>query len=202
MTTTSPATDAPPSPVQTAIFARRSIRRFEPTPVARDVVEQLLAAAVQAPNHRRTQPWRFFVVADDTPARARLAELAEAVALERAPNPSDPGARERAAVKGTELRETPVVLFVYSVPGRNEMETHENYGAVCCAVQNILLSAIDFDLAAGWSTGGICQDARLAPTLGADPTWEMVGALYLGHPTAEPPAALARGGWESHTTWC
>ena len=78
MTTTSPATDAPPSPVQTAIFARRSIRRFEPTPVARDVVEQLLAAAVQAPNHRRTQPWRFFVVADDTPARARLAELAEA----------------------------------------------------------------------------------------------------------------------------
>jgi nitroreductase len=201
MTTIQPPTSAAESPVQAAIFSRRSIRRFQPAPIGHDVIEQLLAAAVQAPNHRRTTPWRFFVCADEGPVRTRLAELAEAVALDRAQNPNDPGARERAAAKGAEMRETPVVLFVYAVPGRNEMETRENYGAVCCAVQNILLSAVDVDLAAGWSTGGICQDARLAPIIGADPSWEMVAALYMGRATSEPVPALTRAGWEPHTTW-
>ena len=45
-----------------AIRERRSIKRFTDRPVTREEVETLLAAATLAPNHRLTQPWRFYVL--------------------------------------------------------------------------------------------------------------------------------------------
>src|ERR1700716_2186910 len=45
-----------------AIRERRSIKRFTNRPVARDEIETLLTAATLAPNHRLTQPWRFYVL--------------------------------------------------------------------------------------------------------------------------------------------
>jgi nitroreductase len=87
------------------------------------------------------------------------------------------------------------------VPGRNEMETKENYGAVCCAVQNLTLSAQEEGVVAGWSTGGICQHPRLAETLGADPAWDMVAMLYMGYPTDTPPNTMQRGPAEKFTMW-
>src|SRR3954470_1257508 len=45
-----------------ALHARRSIRQFTPREVTRAEVETILDAAVAAPNHRLTQPWRFYVL--------------------------------------------------------------------------------------------------------------------------------------------
>ena len=38
---------------------RRSIKKFTSRPVTRAEIETLLDAAVLAPNHRLTEPWRF-----------------------------------------------------------------------------------------------------------------------------------------------
>ena len=45
-----------------AIRDRRSIKRFTDRSITRDEIETLLAAATLAPNHRLTQPWRFYVL--------------------------------------------------------------------------------------------------------------------------------------------
>src|SRR5437870_8774950 len=45
-----------------AIRARRSIKKFTDRPVTRSEIETLLDAATLAPNHRLTQPWRFYVL--------------------------------------------------------------------------------------------------------------------------------------------
>src|SRR3954451_7199489 len=45
-----------------AIRERRSIRRFADRAVAREEIESLIDAASLAPNHRLTQPWRFYVL--------------------------------------------------------------------------------------------------------------------------------------------
>lgn len=41
---------------------RRSIKRFTNRPVTREEIETILAAGTLAPNHRLTQPWRFYVL--------------------------------------------------------------------------------------------------------------------------------------------
>ena len=48
--------------VDEAITSRRSIRAFLPQPVAREVVEQILALASRAPSGTNTQPWRVYVL--------------------------------------------------------------------------------------------------------------------------------------------
>src|SRR5262245_66471638 len=48
--------------VTDAIRERRSIKRFADRPVTREEIETLLDAATLAPNHRLTQPWRFYVL--------------------------------------------------------------------------------------------------------------------------------------------
>ena len=48
--------------VSEAIAQRRSIKKFQDRPVTREEIEALLDAAVLAPNHHMTQPWRFYVL--------------------------------------------------------------------------------------------------------------------------------------------
>ena len=48
--------------VSEAIAQRRSVKRFTDRPVTRDEIETVLAAATAGPNHRLTQPWRFYVL--------------------------------------------------------------------------------------------------------------------------------------------
>ena len=44
------------------IFARRSIRKFLPTMVEDEKIEQLLRAGMAAPSAGNQQPWEFYVV--------------------------------------------------------------------------------------------------------------------------------------------
>ena len=48
--------------VDTAITGRRSLRAFLPTPVPRELVEQILAVAARSPSGTNTQPWRVHVL--------------------------------------------------------------------------------------------------------------------------------------------
>lgn len=60
--------------VDAAITSRRSIRRFLPTPVPRQTVEDILRVASRAPSGTNTQPWQVHVLTGAAKARlsARL----------------------------------------------------------------------------------------------------------------------------------
>lgn len=49
--------------VDHAIRSRRSVRRFLPTPVPRQTVEELLALAARAPSGTNVQPWKVYALA-------------------------------------------------------------------------------------------------------------------------------------------
>jgi nitroreductase len=203
MTAVDAETSAAIGPVQQAIFQRRSIRRFADRPVDRSVLERILDAAVQAPNHRITRPWRFFVLDGPGDARAELTRLAEEGALRAMPGVPDERAREGARRKAQEVARVPVLVLSFSTPGRDEAETRENYAACACAMQNLMLAATEEGLVSGWSTGGITRDPSLRAVIGADESWELVGALYMGYPEggAEAPQPTPRPGAAASTTW-
>jgi hypothetical protein len=106
----------------------------------------------------------------------------------------DAAAQARAHAKGEEIAQVPALA--HSVPGGNDDETHENYAAVACALQDMQPSAFEEGLVCGWSnTVGFARDPALKTWLGAEAAWELVGALYFGYPapcstsTREPGAA-------------
>jgi len=57
-----PITPATTAAVDAAIASRRSVRAFLPTPVAREVVEDILRVAARAPSGTNIQPWKVRVL--------------------------------------------------------------------------------------------------------------------------------------------
>jgi nitroreductase len=53
------------------VLGRRSIRGFQPRPVPRDVIRDVLALAMRAPSSLNTQPWNFYVVTGEPLERIR-----------------------------------------------------------------------------------------------------------------------------------
>src|ERR671914_332070 len=151
--------------VYQALYDRRMAWKFKDEPVPREAVERMLDAAVWAPNHRLTEPWRFFVLEKGSTARQRAADLAYEFALQRN---NDPVRAERAQQT---VLEPPVLVYVYCVPGPREEVSRENYAAVCCAVQNVCLAGVAEGLAVAWETGGATPPPPLKENLGGETGW-------------------------------
>jgi nitroreductase len=47
-----------------AILSRRSIRKYEKKPVSKELIDELLTAAMSAPSAGNEQPWHFVVIQD------------------------------------------------------------------------------------------------------------------------------------------
>lgn len=163
-----------------AIYGRRMAWTFTPAAVSRSAIERMLDAAIWAPNHRLTEPWRFFALAKDSRARLKAGDLAHAAVLQRTDNVRQAeAAREKVLAPAW-------VIYAYSAPGPNEETTRENYAAVCCAVQNIALAGTAEGLAVTWETGGITRHPELKPLLGAEDEWELAAMLMIGYADEAP----------------
>ena len=174
--------------VMEVIRTRRTVREFSAEPVPRELVDQIVEAATWAPNHRHTEPWRFIVLEKDGEARNKVADAVYEWTWSNIKNPN-PANRERSSTDARdEVLLTPVLMLMYAIPGSNEEITEENFSATCCAAQNMQLMAHALGLAVGWSTGRLCKAEEVHKVLGVDPEWAVVGAFYIGWPTALPEA--------------
>ena len=185
--------------VYEAIFGRRMTKEFTEAEVSRVALERLLNAAIWAPNHRLTNPWRFFVLERGSPIRAKVAEIAWQTAYDNVVNPNPEQKKASADSNRSRVLNAPAMMYAYSVPGPNEETTQENYASVCCAVHNMALAAVAEGLVLDWSTGGISKLPGLTQLLGADEDWAMVGALFIGEPINLP--ASRRDAAPSIVSW-
>lgn len=172
--------------VYDAIYRRRSVKQFTSDPVSGESLDRLFSAAIWAPNHRLTEPTRFFAVRKGSPLRAKIAEIVWQTTYASVASP-DPGKKRHSAnAKRDRIIDAPAMVYVYSLDGENSQMTLENYATSCCAVQNMALAAVAEDLYMDWSTGGITKIPGLAKMLGANEAWTMVGVLFMGKAATVP----------------
>jgi nitroreductase len=98
---------------------RRSIRDFDSRPVAREIIDTALAAAVTAPSGANMQPWHFVVITDPVVKRS-LREAAEAEEREFYARRATQEWLDALASLGTDWRKpfletAPVVIAVFEV---------------------------------------------------------------------------------------
>ena len=144
------------------IRSRRTTKLLDPDrPVDPAVIAELCELATWAPNHKKTEPWRFAVVTGD--GRRRLGEtLADALAAT--------GGHEAKITKTrTKYFRAPVVVVVGSVPGADPVTTAENRDAVASAITLLLLSATARGLGTLWSSVSpaflsVSLDAGIGPS--------------------------------------
>ncbi|MEM7667638.1 MAG: nitroreductase, partial [Pseudomonadota bacterium] len=61
--------------VHEALVSRRSVRRFQPDGIPREVIERILLGASYAPSGHNIQPWQVYVVTGATKAKVTEAVL-------------------------------------------------------------------------------------------------------------------------------
>jgi nitroreductase len=181
------------------IQSRRSRGKMRADEPPRDLIEQVLAAAVHAPNHHDTQPWRFFVLTGR--ARNRLGDaLADALAQrQNGQDPFDAAQDRPSKLEGLLMAErakpmrSPVLVVVGVCSERDDaMTRREDLQAASAALQNMLLAAHSLGLAAIWRTGDGAYDSAVKAHFGLRPRDEIAGILYLGYPDPSLPAPEGR----------
>lgn len=182
-----------------AIYQRHSVDKVKPDEIARDLVEKLLGAAVQAPNHYKVRPWRFVVLTGV--ARNRLGDvMAESVRKKSAELSPEALTALLEVERSRPLRSPLLIAVGVDKPEEARVVEVENICAAAAAVQNLLLAAHALGLGAKWRTGGPAYDADVKQFLGFSPDQHLIGFLYIGYPERES-QPQPRQSYEDRTAW-
>ena len=178
-----------------AILTRHSIAKVKPDPLPRALIEKLLQAAVQAPNHYRVRPWRFVVLTGKS--REVLGEVMAQSLKQRNPVLPDSALEVE---RGKPLRAPILVAVGVDKPTEPKVLEIENICAAAAAVENLLLAAHAEGLGAMWRTGPAARDPEVKKFLGFTPDQELLSFVYIGYPDLTLPE-VERPSFEERTTW-
>lgn len=154
------------------IFTRRSIRKYQDRDVPKEVVKDLLEAAMAAPSAVAKDPWHFIVVRDAI-TRKKLAE---------------------ALPNGKMLNDSPVGIVVCGdMEKAHDKQISYMLQDCSAAIENILLAVSALGLGAVWLGVHPREDriARVRAIFGLSENIVPVSAIAVGWP-AEKPVARTR----------
>src|SRR5438128_3722166 len=147
--------------IDDVLRTRRTHKSFGAQPVSREVVAELFELARWAPNHHRTNPWRFRVVGPDSLARLKTAAgPAEAPKLDRAPT---------------------LVVASAALTG-DLIQDEEDICATACAVYAVLLAAHARGLAGYWRTPAVLRTPAGREAVGLAEGERFLALIHLGTP--------------------
>ena len=162
------------------IERRRSIGKVTDQSPTREQIEHILHAATHAPNHRKVEPWRFFVLAGR--ARQELGEILSSSLLARLEDTASNQAQAMLAKERNKPLRAPVLIVVAALHARqpNVLDI-ENIEAAAAATENMLLTIEEMGLAAQWRTGDAAYDPHVKRWLGLAEEDTIVAFLYIGY---------------------
>jgi nitroreductase len=189
--------------VKTAIHTRRSVRRYKSTPVARELILELLEAANLAPSATNRQPWEFVVVhrshldrLEDTlkdAFRERVAAVSEEAMRRAIKDLSLPEEESGDKLKALgafyrTLGGAPVAVGVCLPREKDPWVWKNNISDAAAAIENLLLAAWGRGLGTCWMTGPLKGRAdMIAAFLEVPQDRELVAIVTLGYPDHQPP---------------
>jgi nitroreductase len=181
-----------------AIAARTSTRAFTDRPVPRAVLERVLAAAVRAPNHKLTEPWRFTVLG--ARSAARFAEIKRAHRATKFAEPASPEAAKAIDKTYREALGTPAFVVVMCAVSEDAVRREEDYAATMMAAENLMIAASAEGLGSYLRTGGVMEDAELKDLAQLPAGHRIVAVISLGYPAA-PQEPRRRSDPSTRTLW-
>src|SRR5947209_2655309 len=135
-----------------ALRERRSMPQVASEMPSRDLVEQVIEAATWAPNHHRTAPSRFVVLAGQE--RVGFGELLAEIRRRDLEDLSTPESQRLLTKERNKPLRAPVVIVAAAVPTCHPKAIEiEEIESVAAGVQNMLLAAEALGLHAMWRTG-------------------------------------------------
>ena len=212
-----------------AIQQRRSIRGFDPRPVPREVLEELLRLAVRAPSGENAQPWEFHVVTgevlsalkerntacyeQDVPISREEAQVPEGIFLDRGRavgkllltsmgiQRGDREGRHWWRGRGYRFFDAPAAILICMDRQLDEKAFRLDIG---CVAQTICLAALEFGLGTCIEDQALTYQEGIRQYLRIPEDRVLACGIAIGYPDPAFPAngvVSPRAGLEEITTW-
>jgi nitroreductase len=168
------------------IRERRTIHNFKSDKVPPKVLQEAIRAGILAPNHKKTWPWKFFIIGEET--RALLLDLQinnkkEKTLLETGKEVSD------AIIQGmrAKFNEAGALIVLAISKSEDQVQFLEDYAAMACAVQNMSLYLHAEGYGSKWGTSGLIRMQETYRILGiSNEEFELNGLFWVGIPKVIP----------------
>ncbi|MBT5020694.1 MAG: nitroreductase [Planctomicrobium sp.] len=165
-------------PVAKNIRDRRTINSFRSEVPPQETILHAIELACWAPNHKLTEPWRYYLLGSET--FQRIVELNTKLVT------ASKGV-EAAEKKREKWSQIPGWLVVTYQRSEDKLRDQENYAAVCCAIQNFSLSLWSAGIGMKWTTGPVTRDDGIYQILDLNREQEEIaGVLWYGYPAEVP----------------
>ncbi|HEX3046318.1 MAG TPA: nitroreductase [Bacillota bacterium] len=170
-----------------SINGRRSIRKFKPERITREIIDKIIMAGTKAPSGMNRQPWKFVVL--DNERKARLLEvMAKRTKFLR---------RFRLNVEGYEftmksMEQAPVIILIFNTgaqPGSFFIPFYRylrviDIQSIGSAIQTMLLAAQDLGIGTLWICNTLLAEKQIRASFGKKE--ELIAAIALGLADEEP----------------
>jgi coenzyme F420-0:L-glutamate ligase / coenzyme F420-1:gamma-L-glutamate ligase len=184
------------------VAGRRSIRRYQSTPVPPATIERLLEAARWAPSAHNRQPWRFGLI--EAPQwKDRLARaMGDRLRTDRQRD-GDPRDAIEQDVARSHARITGAAAVIVVALDMHEMDRYRDAArqkaehlmavqSTAMATQNLLLAAHAEGLGACWMCAPLFCPEVVAEALGLPAGWDPQALVTLGSPASAGKPAVRK----------
>ena len=170
--------------VQEVLTSRRTVYRYKKEKVPDQILECAFEAAGNAPCHKNTHPWKFYVMGEKT--RESLIPEVEKLAKKKSTDGEELGAGISRAIE--KIISPPLLICVTSARSpQDPFREEEDYAATACAIQNMTLSLWGNGVGSQWSTGAITRSDAAYAAIGVTREKErIVGFIKAGYPEKIP----------------
>ncbi len=168
------------------IKERRTVfpEKYKSRKVHKEQIEKMLDAAIWAPNHGMTEPWRFVVFNGES-----LQQLMKMIAdLYKHNTPEEQFLESKYQQFINRANSSSYVIAACMKRQESEkLPEWEEIVAVGCAVQNMMLVATAYGIGTFWSTPKFINDPKLKNLLSLNVKDKCMGLIYVGYPEDELP---------------
>jgi len=178
---------------------RRSVfpRQYSGKKIDAAIVAQILENANWAPTHGKTEPWRFFVFAEE--GLQKFADFqSELYKSNTAPEKFSQEKYDK--MKTDPLSASHIIAVAMQRQKTEKIPEIEEVEAVACAVQNMYLTATAYGLGAYWSSGGATYQEEAKEFFGLGEKDKLLGFFYIGEIAGAVPD-VSRTPIQEKITW-
>ncbi|GAA0852567.1 NAD(P)H nitroreductase [Aliiglaciecola litoralis] len=176
------------------LLNRRSQPRLTGPAPQGEELENIMQAALRAPDHACLTPWKFIVCQGR--GLVKLGEIFEEAAVN-----ADMDEKQIERAPQLPLRAPMVIVAIANYKEHPKVPWVEQVASASCAVQAMQMAALAQGYGGVWRTGSYSQNEDVKCAFYLQEKDEIVGFLYLGTPTVEPMPAPTRNSSDYFEFW-
>jgi len=161
------------------LLNRSSQPRLQAPAPAGEALENIMQAALRAPDHACLTPWKFVVCQKQ--GLKRLGDVFEQAAIG-----NDKTEKEIDRAPQLPLRAPMVIVAISKFTEHEKVPWVEQVASASCAVHAMQMAAVAQGFAGVWRTGSYAQDPLVKQAFDLAEQDEIVGFLYLGSSSVTP----------------